>query len=123
MFCEPSMPKTLLAYNSKGNMWEIDYLFVFDWIRLVVGALLRFPPSFSTLVAFFFSFTKGYNFTATFPLAFYTTASRTDFRVMSLLLLLLHSTTKTKNEVKGGLPLDVVVRDSAAVFELLAGED
>ncbi len=31
--------------------------------------------------------------------------------------------TKTKNQMKGGLLLNVVVRERAAVFELLAGED
>ena len=35
----------------------------------------------------------------------------------------LHATTETKDEVKGRLLLDVVVRESAAVLELLAGED
>eukprot|EP00933_Yihiella_yeosuensis_P058145 TRINITY_DN583_c1_g2_i1.p1 TRINITY_DN583_c1_g2~~TRINITY_DN583_c1_g2_i1.p1 ORF type:complete len:144 (+),score=18.33 TRINITY_DN583_c1_g2_i1:35-466(+) len=33
------------------------------------------------------------------------------------------TTTKTKNEVKGGLLLDVVVGEGAAILELLAGED
>jgi hypothetical protein len=33
------------------------------------------------------------------------------------------TTTKAENEVKGGLFLDVVVSQSAAVFELLASED
>ena len=35
----------------------------------------------------------------------------------------LHTTTETKDEVEGRLLLDVVVRKSAAVLELLAGED
>ena len=34
-----------------------------------------------------------------------------------------HTATKAKHEVKSGLLLDVVVRESAAVLELLAGED
>jgi len=33
------------------------------------------------------------------------------------------STTETENEMEGRLLLDVVVRESAAVFELLSGED
>ncbi len=33
------------------------------------------------------------------------------------------ATTKAENQVEGGLFLDVVVGKSAAVFELLAGED
>ena len=40
-----------------------------------------------------------------------------------LLLALLGSTTQTKHQVQGRLLLDVVVGKSAAVFELLAGED
>ena len=40
-----------------------------------------------------------------------------------LLLALLGSTTQTQHQVKSGLLLDVVVREGAAVFELLAGED
>ena len=35
----------------------------------------------------------------------------------------LHSTAKTEDKVKGGLLLDVVVGEGAAVLELLAGED
>jgi len=35
----------------------------------------------------------------------------------------LHTTSKAENQVKGGLLLDVVVGQGAAVFELLAGED
>ena len=35
----------------------------------------------------------------------------------------LHTTAESQDEVKGGLLLNVVVRESAAVFELLAGED
>jgi len=33
------------------------------------------------------------------------------------------TTTKTQHKVKGGLLLDVVVRKSATILELLAGED
>ncbi len=40
-----------------------------------------------------------------------------------LLLSLLSTTTKTKHQVKSGLLLNVVVRESAAILELLAGED
>jgi hypothetical protein len=35
----------------------------------------------------------------------------------------LHAATKTEDKVKGRLLLDIVVRESAAVFELFAGED
>ena len=35
----------------------------------------------------------------------------------------LHTTTKTEDEMEGGLFLDVVVRESSPVLELLAGED
>jgi len=35
----------------------------------------------------------------------------------------LHTTAETEDEVKGGLLLDVVVREGAAVLELLAGEN
>ena len=35
----------------------------------------------------------------------------------------LHAAAKTEDEVKGALLLDVVVREGAAVLELLAGED
>ena len=42
---------------------------------------------------------------------------------VGLLLLLLGTTTKAEHKVKGGLLLDVVVREGAAVLELLAGED
>ena len=35
----------------------------------------------------------------------------------------LHTATKTEHEVKSRLLLDVVVRESAAILELLAGED
>jgi hypothetical protein len=35
----------------------------------------------------------------------------------------LHSTTKTKDQVKGGLLLDVVVREGTSILELLASED
>ena len=40
-----------------------------------------------------------------------------------LLALLGHTTTKAEDQVKGGLLLDVVVGEGAAVFELLSGED
>jgi hypothetical protein len=40
-----------------------------------------------------------------------------------LLLALLGATTQAEDEVEGGFLLDVVVREGAAVFELLAGED
>ena len=42
---------------------------------------------------------------------------------VDLLLALLAAATKTEDEVEGGLLLDVVVGKSAAVLELLAGED
>jgi hypothetical protein len=42
---------------------------------------------------------------------------------VDLLLALLTTTTQTKDEVKGRLLLDVVIRKSAAILELLAGED
>ena len=35
----------------------------------------------------------------------------------------LHTTSETEHQVEGGLLLDVVIRKSAAVLELLAGED
>jgi len=35
----------------------------------------------------------------------------------------LHTATQTKDEVEGGLLLDVVIRECASVLELLAGED
>jgi len=35
----------------------------------------------------------------------------------------LHTTAKTEDEMEGGLLLDVVIRESAAVLELLASED
>merc|ERR1712029_564102 len=35
----------------------------------------------------------------------------------------LHTTTQTKDQMKGGLLLDVVVRKGATIFQLLAGED
>jgi hypothetical protein len=40
-----------------------------------------------------------------------------------LLLALLGSTTEAEDQVEGGLLLDVVVRKSAAILELLSGED
>lgn len=42
---------------------------------------------------------------------------------VDLLLTLLTTTTQAEHEVKGGLLLDVVVRKSTAVLELLASED
>ncbi len=44
-------------------------------------------------------------------------------RRVHLLLALLTTATETEDEVERGLLLDVVVREGAAVFELLAGED
>jgi len=35
----------------------------------------------------------------------------------------LHATTETKDQMEGGLLLDVVIRESASVFELLSGEN
>merc|ERR1712226_1364280 len=35
----------------------------------------------------------------------------------------LHSTSKSEDEMEGGLLLDVVVAEGSAVFELLSGED
>lgn len=43
--------------------------------------------------------------------------------VVGLLLPLLSSTTKTKDEVKGGLLLDVVIREGPIILQLLASED
>jgi hypothetical protein len=42
---------------------------------------------------------------------------------VDLLLALLATTTQAEHEVKGGLLLDVVIRKSAAILELLASED
>jgi len=42
---------------------------------------------------------------------------------VDLLLALLGTTTEAQHQVKSGLLLDVVVRKSAAILELLAGED
>jgi hypothetical protein len=42
---------------------------------------------------------------------------------VDLLFALLATTTEAEHEVKGGLLLDVVVREGTAVLELLAGED
>ena len=42
---------------------------------------------------------------------------------VGLLLALLPTTKKTEDKVKGGLLLDVVIRKSAPVFELLTSED
>ena len=42
---------------------------------------------------------------------------------VNLLLALLATTTQAEHEVKGGLLLDVVVRKSAAILELLASEN
>ena len=44
-------------------------------------------------------------------------------RGVDLLLALLGAAAETEDEVEGGFLLDVVVREGAAVFELLAGED
>jgi len=44
-------------------------------------------------------------------------------RGVDLLLALLGTATQPKDEMESGLLLDVVVGKSAAVFELLAGED
>ncbi len=35
----------------------------------------------------------------------------------------LHASTETKDQVKGGLLLNIVIRESATVFELLASKD
>jgi len=43
--------------------------------------------------------------------------------VVGLLLTLLGTTTKAEDQVKSRLLLDVVVAESASIFELLAGED
>ena len=40
-----------------------------------------------------------------------------------LLLSLLSSSTKTENEVESGLLLDIVIRKSAAILELLSSKD
>jgi len=42
---------------------------------------------------------------------------------VSLLFSLLGSSSKTEHKVKGGLLLDVVVREGAAILQLLSGED
>ena len=44
-------------------------------------------------------------------------------RGVDLLLALLGAAAQTEDEVQGGFLLDVVVREGASVFELLAGED
>ena len=44
-------------------------------------------------------------------------------RGVDLLLALLGATAQTKDEMEGRLLLDVVVGESAAILELLAGED
>lgn len=44
-------------------------------------------------------------------------------RSVHLLLALLGSTAQPQHQVEGGLLLDIVVGEGAAVFELLAGED
>jgi len=43
--------------------------------------------------------------------------------VVLLFTLLGHTTTKTENQVKGRLLLDVVIRKGAAIFKLLSSED
>lgn len=45
------------------------------------------------------------------------------WRLVSKRLTDLHPATKTKDQVKGRLFLDVIIRESAAVFQLLASED
>ena len=42
---------------------------------------------------------------------------------VGLLLLLLGTTTEAKDKMESGLLLNVVVRESAAIFQLLAGEN
>jgi len=42
---------------------------------------------------------------------------------VNLLFPLLSSSAKTKDKVKGGLLLDVVIREGAAIFKLLTSED
>jgi len=44
-------------------------------------------------------------------------------RRVHLLLALLATATETEDEVERGFLLDIVVREGAAVFELLASED
>ena len=46
-----------------------------------------------------------------------------ETHVVGLLFALLGTTAKTQDEVEGALLLDVVVRKSATVLELLARED
>merc|ERR1712002_1233698 len=46
-----------------------------------------------------------------------------DSKLELLLLALLGATTQPEHQVEGGLLLDVVVRQGAAIFQLLAGED
>jgi hypothetical protein len=43
--------------------------------------------------------------------------------MMSMLLTNLHTTTKAEDEMEGGLLLDVVIRESAAILKLLASEN
>jgi hypothetical protein len=43
--------------------------------------------------------------------------------IVGLLLSLLSTTTKTKNQMKGGLLLDIVVAKGAAIFKLLSRKD
>jgi len=42
---------------------------------------------------------------------------------VDLLLALLAATTETQDEMEGRLFLDIVVGESATIFQLLAGED
>lgn len=42
---------------------------------------------------------------------------------VGLLLLLLGTTTEAKDKMKGGLLLNVIVRESATILQLLAGEN
>lgn len=44
-------------------------------------------------------------------------------RSIDLLLSLLSTAAKAQNEMKGRFLLDVVIRESAAIFELLAGKN
>lgn len=46
-----------------------------------------------------------------------------DTYVVGLLLALLGTTTEAEHKVEGGLLLDVVIRKSATILELLASED
>jgi hypothetical protein len=43
--------------------------------------------------------------------------------IVMMLLTDLHASTETKDQVKGGLFLNIVIRQSPTVLKLLAGED